>query len=60
MDVMDIDCVQSDPGADMLQTRRVYALAALDALARRRPCAGDTVARRAASFDEEGVPDGDR
>ena len=50
-DVMDWECARTDPGSDVLSTLRSHTDGAWTSLRRRRPCADDVLARRAAAFD---------
>lgn len=49
-DVMDWECVHTDPGADASSTLHTYTDAAWISLRRRGPCGDDALARRAAAL----------
>lgn len=49
-DVMDFEAVEVDPGAEVLETMKRYTDASWESLRRRRPCAVDTLTRRAGAF----------
>lgn len=50
-DVMNWECVRSDPGDDVSATLHHYTEAAWTSLRRRGPCGEEAIARRAAAFE---------